>query len=497
MESPENLTQNLQHVIDKQREWLLVYESGDTFSIFNNEIDFDTGSEKILIGFLTNNGYETWRLLEFEIDEDVVTAHLTRNFGVEKNIVKLVPRTKAKDLKDTIEFARLEKANKFAKLLASKTNNLKVKRVELNQENGRFAQLTIEDKNGVETAVLSDVSDSLSPEILLSSSIYWLSKLQKRKMNPIDLLWIISDTKKIKNLKKLHACLTTSWKKQIKIKQIVYKKRGGSKNTKKLTSCRKMSIAGLWKSKPPKLRKIEDSTLSNVSKEIIKLAPEKIDCIFSNKGENLRYLGLKFFRATVSLGEEKAWFGVDKPRKVVNEGSLEELDELIKNLKKYRCYDSPNKQHAFYQSSAEAWLEAILLKDINQLDANLILSPVYNQFRAVRDRIDLLALRNDGRLVIIELKVVTDREMVFQAVDYWQKIEHQRRKGLLNKANLFDGKEISDKPAIIYLAAPTLSYHKDFNFLAKTISSQIEIFKFELSENWRENLKVLRRRKIS
>ena len=59
---------------------------------------------------------------------------------------------------------------------------------------------------------------------------------------------------------------------------------------------------------------------------------------------------------------------------------------------------------------------------------------IYNQFRAERDKIDLLALRKDGRLIIIELKVAPDREMIFQAADYWRKIELQRRKGNLQKA---------------------------------------------------------------
>ena len=46
----------------------------------------------------------------------------------------------------------------------------------------------------------------------------------------------------------------------------------------------------------------------------------------------------------------------------------------------------------FYNSAPEAWLESLLRRNIKLLDANLILSPVYHQFRAERDKIDLLAL---------------------------------------------------------------------------------------------------------
>nr|MDQ3375224.1 hypothetical protein [Acidobacteriota bacterium] len=144
----------------------------------------------------------------------------------------------------------------------------------------------------------------------------------------------------------------------------------------------------------------------------------------------------------------------------------------------------------------EAWLEAILRRNIKLLDANLILSPIYNQFRASADRIDLLALRQDGRLIIIELKVTPDREMIFQAIDYWRKIELDRRQGNLQKSKIFGDLEIADEPSIIYLVAPTLSFHRDFDFLAKTVAPEIEVFRFDLNENWRENIKVLRTKRI-
>jgi hypothetical protein len=58
---------------------------------------------------------------------------------------------------------------------------------------------------------------------------------------------------------------------------------------------------------------------------------------------------------------------------------------------------------------------------------------------------------------------------------------------------IFDDLTIADKPAICYLVAPTLAFHRDFNFLSQTISKKIEMHKFNLAENWRENLKVLNR----
>jgi len=87
--------------------------------------------------------------------------------------------------------------------------------------------------------------------------------------------------------------------------------------------------------------------------------------------------------------------------------------------------------------------------------------------------------------------------MIFQAADYWRKIELQRRRGILEAADLFDGRDIIDKPALVYLAAPAWSFHRDFDFFARSISPDIELWRFELHERWRDDLKVLARRDYS
>jgi len=208
-------------------------------------------------------------------------------------------------------------------------------------------------------------------------------------------------------------------------------------------------------------------------------------------------MGLPFARVRKVAGQEKAWFGIGRDRSILSQDSWSELKILVRELELYRSASTPNKRHEYYRTAPEAWLESILRRNIRLLDANLILSPLYNQFRSSNDKIDLLALRRDGRLVIIELKTQPDREMIFQAADYWRKIELQRRRGILEAADLFDGRDIIDKPALVYLAAPAWSFHRDFDFFARSISPDIELWRFELHERWRDDLKVLARRDYS
>lgn len=99
--------------------------------------------------------------------------------------------------------------------------------------------------------------------------------------------------------------------------------------------------------------------------------------------------------------------------------------------------------------------------------------------------------------MIIELKTNPDREMVLQAADYWRKIELQRRRGVLDAADLFDGREIADRPAIVYLAAPAWSFHREFEYFARALSPRIELWRFELHQNWRERVRVLARESYS
>lgn len=490
----ENTFNEIIKIVDSCNEWLLIHSSGKTFALQKDEIELNLEYRKILFSFLDETGFQTWRVLEFKQKKDEILLELTRNFEKEREKIRLVPRISAKELDESIELARLEKANKLARLLVSEIKNIKLVRVALNKENGRFAQIFFENSSGKQTAVVCDVSDTATPEILVSTAIFWLVKLERRKRKPIDEIWILAEKPLLKKVRKLHALLRDSWKEKLKPFEISGKAK--QTNSPKIVLHKNLKISDLWREKPKQISLTENANKSQTAREIIKLAPAKIDVLFTRQGETLRFEGLPLARVRKTLGAEKCWFGIERDKRILNENSRKDFFDLVENLETYRRFDAPNKRHALYEFAPEAWLEAIMRRNIKRLDANLILSPLYNQFRAEAGKIDLLALRTDGRLIVIELKVAPDREMIFQAIDYWRKIELNRRKGNLQAAKLFGELEIADAPTICYLAAPTLSFHRDFNFLAQTVASEIEIYRFDLAENWRENLRVLRRGKI-
>ena len=486
----EDVFREISDALAARNEWLLIDEAGASFSLKREEIEIEATRGKILLGFLDQTGFQMWRVVNHKIETEKLTVHLTRNFEREKIKIKFVPRIAVAELAASVEIARTEKVNRLANILIADAPRSKIVRAALNTDNGRFAEIVFENEKKKRIFALADVSETLSPEMILVSAVLRLARFENHRRPTISEIWILAEKKSAKNLRRLHALLAKKWQTKISIKEIKFSAAKDAES--KIIHHDALSVAQLWREKPAKISLPTDANLSRTATEIVKLAPGAIDSIFTKHGETLRFRGLPFARVRRINEAEKCWFGINQNRRILNENTREEFFDLLENLKNHRRFDAPNKRHEFFRLAPEAWLEAVLWRDIRRLDGNLILSPLYNQFRAGGDKIDLLALRRDGRLIVVELKVEPDREMIFQAVDYWRKIEIQRRNGNLQKAKIFGATQIADRPAIVYLVAPTLAFHRDFEFLSKTVAPEIEIYRFDLNENWRENLKIMR-----
>jgi hypothetical protein len=358
----------------------------------------------------------------------------------------------------------------------------------LNTENGRIAQITFSREKRY-SAAMTDVTAAQTPETLLTFAMQWYDRLGARKKKPVLNIWMICERRQGRKLQKLHALLNERWKSIITVLEISRKA-----DPPVVLELPPRKMGDLWREKPKKLALPRDPQPGETAGSIIGQVPAQIDIVYSKQGETLRYAGLPFARVRKILGREKAWFGTGRSRQLREPAKEPRLENLISDLGHHRRAHPPNPRHALYRAAPEAWLESILRRNIRLLDANLILAPIYNQFRSQNARVDLLALRRDGRLVIIELKTQPDPAGVFQAAGYWRKIELQRRRGILAEADLFDGREIIDRPALIYIVAPAWSFHRDFEFFARALSPAIELWRFELHENWREEIKVLARR---
>ncbi len=484
----------LRRAFIRHHEWL-VDDGTTTFYLVSDEIKLAILASQLHLEYLDNSGLNIHKICAAEFREETIALRLERT-GDEVLELEFVPRVKALELKEGVEKARLKQVNDLAAKLLKQFPGSKIQKAALNEHNGRFAEIIIRIRF-TDVAVLADVADEVTHEALLSKALVWLRSLRRRKKNRIEAVWIVANPKTANALRALRACLDESAAASVKIFRSPSAVRGdGESHEVAFEELDERGFNTLWSGRLPRLSLLRESNPTNFSETLLKLDPTSIDRVYSSKGETLRYRGLPFARTRIMSGEEMIWFGIESKKIPLIEETNGEFLELLEKLAEYRCHDSPNKQHEYYRTVPEAWLESLLRRNIKILDANLILSPIYNQFRAAREKIDLLALRSDGRLVIIELKVAPDRDMVFQAVDYWRKVESQRKRGVLNKARLFGNSEIADRPTIIYLAAPTLGFHNDLEYLGKQVSSRVEVYRFDLAENWRQDIRVLHRRRV-
>ncbi|HTH50563.1 MAG TPA: hypothetical protein VL501_01435 [Pyrinomonadaceae bacterium] len=481
-------TDELRERLAATHEWLLVRDEGKTFPLYSSEIEITDGDGKRHFGFVDDKGFHSWRLNDAEVHGTELSIDVAGAFARGQETFRLVPRTPVAELAAELQLARLQLANDFATLIVDNFPATKLGRVVLSADNGRLAQIEFEDATKTPLAAIADITSKLPPEIILAHAILWLERLAERRKKPVRNLWLIAEKRQARALQKLHGLLTDYRKNGITIFSIDRKTDPNG-----LVALPPRSVRELFREKPPKLVLPATIVQTTTAERIIDLAQEEIDVVVTRQGETLRFNGLPFARVRTMLGQEKAWFGTGRSMHPLNDASWKHLEQLIDQLKLNRNSDAPNKRHQLYRAAPEAWLESILRRNIKLLDANLILSPIYNQFRFLRDKIDLLALRRDGRLVVIELKTQPDRAGVFQAADYWRKIELQRRRGLLDRADLFDGRQILDKPALVYVAAPAWSFHRDFEYFARCLTHDIELWRFELHESWREEVRVISR----
>lgn len=489
----EETVREICEALAAHHEWLLIGAAGAAFALQTSEIEISFERGRIIFAFLHEKGFQMRRVVDCQIEDGELKFKTTAAFQSKAETFRLVPRVHAGELSRAVERARLERADRIALSIVHANPNSKLVRVSLNQDGGRFARIVFETADKMNIAAVADVSASAQPENVLAQAILWFARLKQRPRKKISTMWILAEKNVYQTLNALHALLRDDWRKAIVVKET---KENITDRCVEIAAAKPIERAELWTEKPPKIR-FDAAPLSETARAIVNRAPDKIDAVKTRNGETVRFLGVPFARVRRIGDREQTWFGIGQAKRILNEETKAEFDDLLAQLDSHRRFDAANKRHDFYRLYPEAWLEFVLRLNVRKLDGNLILSPVHNQFRQAADCLDLLALRSDGRLVVIELKTAPDPAAVFQAADYWRKIELQRRTGNLRRARVFGDVPIADLPTLVYLVAPTLAFHQDFDFFAQAVSPEIEIYRFDLNENWREDLRVARVSKTS
>src|SRR6266404_3403920 len=497
----------IRELLGVHAEWFFVQDGGAPLSLANTEFDFSIAHRRLIFTSWTETGSRSWRITAWEWNGEKLVLAAGRRMGADVATLELVPRASAKAIVAGIAAARQARCEKLAKVASASLSGAKIERAVLSpglrrDQPGRYARIVLR-RLHERLAVTATVaqSDARNVDSLFSSALLWFNRVCQSPKRPfIERLSMIVERPILEAARQRHVLLRDELRQRIELHEI-------DEAWQKLEPVRPIARKHLWRRRLARFPPVTEPETTERVQEIIACAPHAIDVVAARHGQTLRYYGLPFARLRRVLDRDRVWFGVEgSRRRLLDEYYREDWKKLLLDLEEHRNPSASDRRHWLYRAAGEAWLESTLRRDISKLDPGLIVAPLHAQFRTSHGGafgasgarpIDLLALRHDGRLVVIELKVNEDREHVFQGVDYWRRVEAHRRRGHISAAKLFGDREISDESPLVYLVAPTLRFHSSFATLAKTIAPDVEIYKFDINEDWRRGVRVVRRERVN
>ena len=500
----ESAHKQIASVFRRHAEWLYAVADEPAQSLRRDEIEISIVHARLVLSCWTDSGNHLWRVLAWHWSGELLTLQVSRRMGAELSVIEFIPRTSAKAVTATIRVARENRCERLAQLAATLNPETAIERFGLSRgtkpgQPGRYAQILLKQKQQ-RIAVTGPVVQShpAAVDAFLSAALLWFRRTVDRIKPPyVRQLWLIVSPDLVKPLLYRVALLREALKGTIRVFTV-----DDELSLMTETTCPDKNE--LWQKRLARFPPVAAGTLSEHAAAIVAEAPGAIDVVHARHGETLRYFGLPFARVRSLLGSAKIWFGTNRAhRELLDQSTANDWQNLLRDLHEHRSASAFDHRHAFYRAAPEAWLESLLRRDITKLDPGLIIAPLHAQFRTARGArlgirpIDLLALRQDGRLVVIELKVSEDREHVLQGADYWRRVEAHRRRGHIAKAKLFGDRTIRDEAPLVYLVAPTLRVHPSFATLASCISSDLEIYRFDINEDWRSGVRVMRRIRVN
>jgi hypothetical protein len=217
-----------------------------------------------------------------------------------------------------------------------------------------------------------------------------------------------------------------------------------------------------------------------------------------------RLHGLEFAHARIAAmpgsfqNSAELSFGPPPQETLLTDETAADFERFVRMLAAARVSHA-NHTNPLYRMHPERWLESLVVRDLSQLDARLLPSPVYSQVPAFsasdRAMIDVLGVTREGRLAVIELKADEDIHLPLQGIDYWARVQWHHQRGEFRQFGYFAGMELSPAPPLLLLVAPALRVHPATDTLLRYISPEIDCELLGIDERWRDELRVVFRKR--
>ncbi len=234
------------------------------------------------------------------------------------------------------------------------------------------------------------------------------------------------------------------------------------------------------------------------------VAPECEIAVLSSSEIAFRLAGLEFARARLApeagsfRNAEELVFGVGGCETVLTPENQGDFGSFVNLLVETRRPGGP-RANPIFRMRGERWLESLVLRDVTVIDTQLDRGFVYSQVPAFsasdRAMIDVLALTRDRRLAVVELKADEDIHLPLQGLDYWSRVVWHQQRGEFQQFGYFAAQELQAVPPLLFLVAPALHVHPATDTLLRYFSPTIEWALLGIHENWREELRVIFRKR--
>lgn len=233
------------------------------------------------------------------------------------------------------------------------------------------------------------------------------------------------------------------------------------------------------------------------------LVPQPEIAVLSSTEIAFRLHGLEFARARVSNPpgtlelREEIIFGVAGFEARLTTETEAAFAGFLKTVVEVRHRDG-ERHDPLWRMYPERWLESLVIKNVTAIDARLAPERVYSQVPAFsaadRAMIDVLTATHDRRLAVLELKADEDIHLPLQGLDYWARVLWHQQRGEFQRFGYFSGVELSPRPPLLFLIAPSLRVHPAVDTVLRYFSPEIEWALVGVDERWRDGVKVVYRK---
>ncbi|MBI4750364.1 MAG: hypothetical protein HY774_17930 [Acidobacteria bacterium] len=239
---------------------------------------------------------------------------------------------------------------------------------------------------------------------------------------------------------------------------------------------------------------------------IVDLSPTTITSChsLSHPWISIRWNGLEFARLVreTPVSPAQLRFGISAlhhPLRQLTSASHKRFANLVQLLGKHRTGQPVDHRHPLYRLQAERWLESIVQREISHLDSSLQPHTVAEQVAAFNltdgGFVDLLGVRENGQLAILELKASADPQHLWQGLEYWYRVQNHLHRGDIHRHPAFAQLNISRSlPPVLCLIAPMLDLHPTTQDSLSWIDPAVPIQIIGIGQQWRQSLKVIFRK---